>query len=128
MKQETFDHRPDPELGAALRAALDPSGDQRAFVAAVMSRYDAALERSTVPTWEVLASWSGRGVALAAAAALLTGILLGRAALTPARAPDATTSMNAAIAPSERAGLTALVTAADPPDASVVLTSLVEPQ
>jgi len=128
MKQDNFDHRPDPELGAALRAALDAPGDQRAFVAAVMARYDEALERTRIPIWEVLASWSRRGVALAAAAALLTGVLLGRAALMPAQTTDAATSMDAAIVPAERQGLTALVTAADPPDASVVLTSLVEPQ
>ena len=65
MKQDDFDHRPDPELGAALRAALDAPGDQRAFVAAVMARYDEALERTSIPIWEVLASWScGRGGAV----------------------------------------------------------------
>jgi hypothetical protein len=120
-----FDHRPDPELGAALRAALEPSkDDQAAFVARVMARYDDALERATVPTWEVLASWSRRGIVAAAAAAVLAGFLLGRGVLTPA----ADESIDAAMAPSSGPGLTALVTAADPPDASVVFASLVEPQ
>ena len=34
MKNEpSFDHRPDPELGAALRAALEPKDDHAAFAA-----------------------------------------------------------------------------------------------
>ncbi|MEX2155553.1 MAG: hypothetical protein WD773_01800 [Gemmatimonadales bacterium] len=122
-----FDHRPDPDLGAALRAALEPPrDDQAAFVARVMARYDDALERATVPTWEVLASWSRRGIAAAAAAALVAGFLLGRGALQPAA--DTPASMEAAMAPVSGPGLTALVTAADPPDASVVFASLIEPQ
>jgi hypothetical protein len=133
MTDKLFDHRPDPELGAALRAALEAERDQAEFVARVMSRYDDALERATVPTWEVLASWSRRGIAAAAVAALLGGFLLGRVVLTPAGAGDSTASIESAMAPAEGGagggrGLTALVTAPDPPDASVVLTSLVEPQ
>ena len=123
----SFDHRPDPELGAALRAALEPTGgggegDQSAFVARVMAQYQSALERETIPTLDVLASWFRPGIA-AAAAALFVGFLFGRAVLAPAPA-----SIDAAMAPSEGPGLAALVTAQDPPDASVVFTSLVEPQ
>ena len=115
----SFDHRPDPELGAALRAALE-TGDQSAFVARVMAQYERALE-GTIPTLDVLASWFRPGIA-AAAAALVAGFLFGRAvAPTPA-------SIDAAMAPAEGPGLAALVTAPDPPDASVVFTSLVEPQ
>jgi len=118
----SFDHRPDPELGVALRAALESSGDQSAFVARVMAQYQSALERETIPTLDVLASWFRPGIA-AAAAALFVGFLFGRAVLAPAPA-----SIDAAMAPSEGPGLAALVTAQDPPDASVVFTSLVEPQ
>lgn len=121
-----FDHRPDPELGAALRGALEPQGDQAAFVARVMAGYDAALDRATVPTWEILASWSRRGIA-AAVAALIVGFLIGRTVLAPAPG-DGTESFDAAMAPANGPGLSALVTAEDPPDASVFLTSLVEPQ
>jgi len=118
-----FDHRPDPELGAALRRALDPPrDDQAAFVARVMARYDGALAAATVPTWEVLAAWSRRGIALAAAAAVVVGFLLGRALRT--REPLET--FDTAMAPASGPGLTALVTATDPPDASVVFASLVE--
>jgi hypothetical protein len=115
--------RPDPELGAALRAALEPPrDDQAAFVARVMSQYDNALERSSIATLDVLASWFRPGI-VAATAALIAGFVFGRTVLTPAPA-----SIDAAMAPVEGPGLAALVTSQEPPDASVVFTSLVEPQ
>jgi len=117
---QPFDHRPDPELSAALRAALEPKDDQKAFVARVMALYEGALDRSTVPTLDVLASWFRPGIA-AAVAALIIGFLFGRTVLTPAPA-----SIDAAMAPLEGQGLAALVTAQDPPDASVVFASLVD--
>jgi len=121
-EQPSFDHRPDPELGAALRAALEPKDDHAAFAARVLAQYDHALDRSSVAMFDVLASWFRPGM-VAAAAALVLGILLGRTVFQP---PD-TTSIDAAMAPVEGPGLAALVTAQDPPDASVVFTSLVEP-
>ena len=117
---QPFDHRPDPELGAALRAALAPRDDHTAFVARVMAQYERAQDRAPIPTLDVLASWFRPGIA-AAAAALIAGFLFGRAVLTPAPA-----STDAAMAPVEGTGLAALVTAQDPPDASVVFASLVE--
>jgi hypothetical protein len=89
-----------------------------------MARYDTALAAATVPTWEVLAAWSRRGVTAALAAAVLAGFLLGRAL----QVPEAPETIDAALAPASGPGLTALVTAADPPDASVVFASLVEPR
>src|SRR6266550_1205087 len=94
--------RPD---AVAVQSELEPRGDQAAFVARVMAQYDHALDRGTVPTLDVLASWFRPGIA-AAAAALIAGFLLGRAILTPAPA--------------------SFDTAPDPPDASVVFASLVE--
>src|SRR5713226_5490376 len=120
MNELPSDFRPDPELGATLRSALEPKDDHAAFVARVMARYDQALARATIPTLDVLASWFRPGIA-AAAAALIAGFLLGRAVLAPAP-----TSFDAALAPVEGPGLAALVTAPDPPDASVVFSSLVE--
>jgi hypothetical protein len=117
---QPFDHHPDPELGAALRAALEPRDDQRAFVARVMAQFDQALDRATIPTLDVLASWFRPGIA-AAVAALVAGFLIGRTVLAPAP-----TSIDAAMAPLEGPGLAALVTAQDPPDASVVFASLVD--
>src|SRR5713226_10275550 len=120
MNELPSDFRPDPELGATLRSALEPKDDHAAFVARVKARYDQALARATIPTLDVLASWFRPGIA-AAAAALIAGFLLGRTVLTPAPA-----SIDAAMAPLEGPGLAALVTAPDPPDASVVFSSLVE--
>lgn len=116
----SFDHRPDPELGAALRAALEPRDDHAAFVARVMAQYDAALERSSVATLDILAGWFRPGM-VAAAAALVLGFLFGRTVLG-----NRTESIDAALAPAEGPGLAALVTAPDPPDASVVFASFVE--
>jgi hypothetical protein len=125
MKNEpSFDHRPDPGLGAALRAALEPKGDQAAFVARVMAQYEHALERATIPALDILASWFRPGIAVAAAA-LVAGFLFGRNILTPAARP-APASIEAAMASAEGPGLAALVTAQDPPDASVVFASLVD--
>lgn len=121
-EQPSFDHRPDPELGAALRAALEPGDDHSAFVARVLAEYDNALDHSSVAMFDVLASWFRPGL-VAAAAALVLGILVGR---TVFRTPE-TDSIDAAMAPVEGPGLAALVTSQDPPDASVVFTSLVEP-
>lgn len=120
----SFDHRPDPELGAALHAALEPGGadDQSVFVARVMAQYDHALDRSSVAMFDVLASWFRPGM-VAAAAALVLGFLFGRTILDR-MGPE---SIDAALAPLEGPGLAALVTAEDPPDPSVVFTSLVEP-
>jgi len=56
---QAFDHRPDPELGAALRAALEPKDDHQVFAARVMAQYERAL---------------------------VAGFLIGRAVLTPAPA------------------------------------------
>jgi hypothetical protein len=125
-----FDHHPDPELGAALRAALDPKDDQHAFVARVMARYDETLQRATVRTWEVLASWFRPGVA-AAAAALLAGFLVGRSILFPTTATTgASVSMDAAIASAAvngpGRGVADLVTATSPPDPSIMFASLIE--
>jgi hypothetical protein len=123
------DFRPDPELAAALRSALEPRTDQAAFVARVMAQYERALERATVPmpTFDVLASWFRPGVAAAlAGAALIAGLLVGRTLLNPVSAGGgASASIDAALAPAEGTGLADLVTSPNPPDASVAYTSLV---
>ena len=70
-----FEHRPDPELGALLRAALDPPrGDHAAFVARVV----AAAERRDAPTMDVLARWARVGIAAAVLAAIAAGFAVQR--------------------------------------------------
>src|SRR5438552_2842519 len=68
MNELPSDFRPDAELGATLRSALEPKDDHAAFVARVMARYDQALARAMIPTLDVLASWFRPGIAAAAAA------------------------------------------------------------
>jgi len=103
----SFDHRPDPELGALLRAALEPT-DHAAFVARVM----AVVERREAPTLDVLARWARVGIAAAVLAAIAAGFALHRN--TPA---------NAAVEEALSGGETGAVFAARTPDASVVLAS-----
>jgi hypothetical protein len=79
-----FDHRPDAELGDALRQALDP-GDAAAFVARVLARVDEARPASWAA---VLARWSRAGVAAAVLVALAAGYLVGRASTLPAARPS----------------------------------------
>jgi anti-sigma-K factor RskA len=106
-----FDHRPDPVLGSALRRALSPD-EQAAFVARVM----AALDSARAAHWDVLASWARAGIAAAAIAVLLGGLLVGRTRLTPASIDDVLTLAAGPSAP-------VLVGASSPPDPSVVLSS-----
>ena len=68
-----FDHRPDPVLGDALRAALAPRG-RAEFVARVL----AAAERPADPMVDVLARWSRLGIAAALLAALAASLVVGR--------------------------------------------------
>ena len=68
-----FDHRPDPMLGDALRAALAPRG-RADFVARVL----AAADRPADPLVDVLARWSRLGIAAALLAALAASLVVGR--------------------------------------------------
>jgi hypothetical protein len=121
--ERMFDHQPDPELGTALRRALEPGeATQAAFVARVLAAYDAARAASSVPTWDVLATWARPRVAAAVVAAALCGFLVGRAF----QAQDTPADFDTAFEPTSGPGLAAFVTASDPPDASVVFASLVE--
>ena len=113
-----FGHRQDPELGAALRAALEP-GEQAAFIARVLAGFDAAR----APYWEVLAAWARLGLAAAAAVALVGGFLVGRSMRGPASLDEAFAASGAG---SPAPALAALVTSQRPPDASVLLAAMVE--
>jgi len=101
-----FDSHPDPELGAALRTALGPSGD-----AAFASRFRAALAVDT--PLEVLARWVWPGLVAAAATLLLAA---GLWSARPDAAPPA--SLDQAFA---NGGVEAMVAAADRPGPEVVL-------
>jgi hypothetical protein len=82
-----FDHRPDAELGSALRQALD-SGDDAAFVREVLVAFD-GLQAVAVPGqwWAVLTAWARPGLVAAmlliAAAAFTLGVQIGRSSVQP---------------------------------------------
>jgi hypothetical protein len=121
-----FNHRPDPDLGAALRRALEPA-DQAAFVARVLAAAARPLAgaaggaRSPV---DVLAGWARPGIAAAAVAALVAGYALGRELATRTE-ESLDEAMVTALAPSASAA--ALAASAGPPDGSVVFATFVEP-
>jgi hypothetical protein len=74
--QTPFDHRPDARLGAVLREALDTPRDRAAFVARVVA---GATRTPAHPVEHLLARWAARGIAAAAAAAFIAGLVIGRA-------------------------------------------------
>jgi hypothetical protein len=116
---------PDPEVGEALRHALSRPQDG-AFVARVLAsaawmetaRTGPGLHARAMSVWDVLAAWARPGIALAAAAALLTGMVT--------RFPsDPAPSLDQLLAGSP---LRAALLAADtPPDAAVLLETGMEP-
>ena len=74
MNENTpFDHRPDPVLGDALRAALNIEG-RAEFVARVL----AAAQRPADPLVDVLARWARLGIAAALLAATAATLLVSR--------------------------------------------------
>ncbi len=86
MKVSPFDHRPDRELGKALRAILS-SEDDAAFASRVVARMaDSTVGRVPVDEWwEVLNLWARPGlVAAAIGLAAAVTILLGGVSGSPA--------------------------------------------
>lgn len=72
-----FDHTQDPELGAALRAALSPADDAE-FSRRVVAASDGAFAESLRPGWwEVLAAWAWPGLAAALVLVAVTAVWLG---------------------------------------------------
>ncbi len=80
----SFESRPDPELGAGLRAALD-GPDPELFLARVRA---AVHQAGRETTWDVLTRWAPAGLVATTAAAALFWLLLG-----PAAAPDPATQL-----------------------------------
>jgi hypothetical protein len=110
---------PDPELGAALRAALEPR-EHQAFIARVLAAYPASPARA----WEILAGWAWRGIAAAMLLAGLAGYLVAGplAGADPAPGdplPD--------IAGADAGPAAALAGGDGPPDPGVLFASIVEP-
>lgn len=101
-RQDPFDSRPDPVLGARLREYLDP-GDNAAFVA----RFRTRLPRSG-GQWATLAGWARPGIAAALILAASVGywVVLREARAAPA---GAVTEIVTGDQPIDRDGLMAVV-------------------
>lgn len=70
-----FDHRPDAELGEALREALTQR-DEALFVRRVLAARDAMFGEVDLPWWSVLTAWARPGL-VAAAGLLLAALWFG---------------------------------------------------
>jgi len=82
MRVSPFDHRPDRELGKALRAVLS-GADEEAFVQRVLERVAEMRENGSprLAWWEVLDTWARPGL-VAAALGLVAGVLIWAGGLT----------------------------------------------
>lgn len=92
-----FDHRPDPELGSALRQALD-AGEDTGFVRAVLAAVDGMAVVVPGQWWMVLTAWARPGLVAAmlliAVAAFSLGVQIGKSSVQPTTAAAATDPLN----------------------------------
>ncbi len=111
-----FGQAPDERLGSLLRAHLTAGGD-RTFTAAVMARVRREPQ-PRVSSWDVLAEWAPRGLAVAAMLALAVGLGIVAA---PSDSPDpAGQAAGAARSPAE------LLTVLEPVSTEQVMTVVFE--
>jgi hypothetical protein len=71
-----FDHRPDSELGDALRSALS-APDDAGFARRVVAAADAELGVGAGPYWQVLGAWARPALVAAMLVIALAGFWLG---------------------------------------------------
>ncbi len=119
-ERSAFDHRPDPELGRALRELLDAHGDE-AFVQRVLAA--APGEQLDLPWWEVLTAWARPGLVAAtgiAAGALLWFAVGGTNTGTIASLGDPLPAAG------ERAAVPSYLVSSDTPDVDAVMTTFVD--
>ena len=118
-----FDHRPDMELGAALRQALD-AGREPEFVAGVLLAAD-TLYGTGLPGqwWTVLTRWARPGVVAAmlliAVVAFSLGVQIGRSSVQSVAATPAVA--DPLRQESEQAAIPVLMAGSEAPNVDVVL-------
>ncbi len=82
MRLSPFDHRPDRELGKALKSVLS-GADEDAFVQRVLNRVAEMQEGGSLGLawWEVLDTWARPGL-VAATLGLIAGVMIWAGGLT----------------------------------------------
>jgi hypothetical protein len=125
MMASPFDHRPDPEVGAALRELLS-SGDDGAFAERVATAATIVLGREMASGWwEVLGAWARPGVA--AAVALAAGATLWLAVASVPADSDATIE-DALRRAGETVATPVLVAATSEPDLERLMWDVPDPE
>jgi hypothetical protein len=118
MTGSPFDHRPDLELGAALREALATSDDAR-FAERVIAAAEAVQGDLATPWWAVLTAWARPGLAAALLMIAAAGFWLG--AMTRS-ADQATTALgDPLIGNEDQVSVPALLAGQQAPDVDYVL-------
>lgn len=121
-----FDHRPDAELGEALRSAL-AAGDDAAFARRVVAAAEAVYGGGSAPGdwWDVLSTWARPAVAAALALAVAATFSLA----TASSRLDRDITLEEAFRPAgEAAEAVMLVAELTPPDLDRLLAVALENQ
>lgn len=119
-----FDHRPDPELGQALRRVLD-AGDQGEFIRRVLGAAEPlfGIETGGGNWWDVLSAWARPAVAAALTLAAAATFWLVRA--SSGNGQEIT--LEDALRPANETDVpAALVVGLSPPDLDVILAASLE--
>ncbi|GBD31604.1 MAG: hypothetical protein KatS3mg081_1314 [Gemmatimonadales bacterium] len=119
-----FDHRPDPELGEALRRILD-AGDHAEFTRKVVAAAEPlwGIRTGAENWWDVLSAWARPAVAAALALAAAATVWL--VAASGGSEPEVT--LEDALRPADETDLPAvLVVGPSPPDLDLILAASLE--
>ncbi len=119
-----FDHRPDPELGEALRRVLD-AGDDAEFARRVVAAAEPllAIGARSENWWDVLSAWARPAMA---AALTLAAVATGWLVWASGKSEQEITLEDALRPPNETDVPAALVVGFSPPDLDLILAASLE--
>jgi hypothetical protein len=121
-----FDHRPDPVLGAALRAAL-ATDDDAAFARRVVEAAEADLGSAGL-WYQELSAWARPGLVAALLAVAAAGFWLGAMTLGRGAPVNATTALGDPLTTADSAlAVPVLLAGEQAPEVDIVLGLALEP-